>query len=263
MAFTPQLAPVLKGAVAPQGAGAILPADAIDKAVSSLTSIVEYFRAKNIADPTKAFKSRAGNILTPGGAPAAAAALVANDAAFGGITSLDISGMTAAANVLVSSALCPASFTIIETLRATTLKNPQAFFGVNVSGFYVTISGTGTVNVQAAQTGDTAWADNNVVLPAAITSLIWISHDAATKTTRVGKSTGIVSSHVHSVANTPGATSTARPFSYYASAAGTNLNGKVEGALLLNKAYAADGSAEDNNIAALINAWRTAIGAAN
>jgi hypothetical protein len=267
MTFTAQKAPVLAGANAAAGAGSILAADALDVAVANLTTIVDYVRAKNCANPAAAWKTRAGNILTPGNATAA---LIAADANYGGLNSINIAGMTAPATPFTDNIAVPSSFTVAMSLRPVGVP-PQTWYlfssAYSSSGpsgeAQVAMGTTGTIYSASMGSGDTAWGNTTVLTPHDTTCVVWISHNAATKVTSFGTNAAVAATHTDVVAHAGNAATYLLPFSAWGGAVGYNLHGTFEGILLTSKAYQADGSTEDTNFAKALTAWRALIGASN
>lgn len=257
MALIIKKAPILKGA-ASASTDAALPADSVDKAVASLSEVVgvlDYVRAKNIPAINASFKTRAGNICTPG----AGGALVASDPDFAGQRVIDATGMS---NIgFPTDALCPDSFTVILPIRIDTQRATTMLFSVAGSQFAIYLNNLGKVVVDDKfGSGESPFIFTNIAVPISTTVLLWISHDAVTKTSRYGISNAVAESHVHTLGHVSTPASYARFLSQYQPLAGSTPLGQSEGWLLADKAYANDNSDEDNAIAASMTLWRAAIG---
>lgn len=267
MTFIVQKAGVLKGATAPAGAVSVLTADSVDIAVADLQEVVgyelgmvvDYVRAKNIATLSTTFVSRAGNTITPG----PAGAFVGSEATMAGKIVVDMAAMgDASGAAFPSDVVCPASFTLILPLRVTTLRAVNHLFAVTGSKFSIYLNNLGKVVVDDKYgEGEAVKIMTDIACPVNTTRLLWVSHDAPSKTTRYGITNAVKESHVHTLGHAPDAASLARFYSFYQAQSASIPIAFAEGWLLLNKAYAADASEADTAIARVLSAWSGFIGA--
>lgn len=258
----PDIAEVRRGAVARAGAPMLIyTTDAVDLAVAAYDQVVPngilaYSRAKDHGGvlPTS-FKERMANTILPG----AGGAITVANASFGGKDTYNMTGMSAV-GFPSSTVLCPASFTFILPFRMDALRNNNCIFSVASSQFVAYINGLNKLTVDDKfGAGEAAFSFANS-LSINTTYLLWISHDAVSKTTRYGISNAIAESHVHTLGHVPDAASFARFVSWYTSLANTTINGNVAGWALLSGAYSAADTDADRAIAAVLTAWRPQIG---
>jgi len=258
----PDIAEIRKGAIAQSGAPTLLHETTdLDRALYRFDQvvpggIVAYSRAidRNDALPAS-FKDRMAGSIVPG-----AGGAIANDNAnFGGKDTYDMTGMNTV-GFPSSATLCPASFTFILPFRMNALRTNNSIFSVTESQFVAYINGLNKLVMDdkfGAGEASFSFANSLVINT---TYLLWISHDAVSKTSRYGITNNVAESHVHTLGHAPGAASFARFASWYTSLANTTINGHVEGWALLSGAYAASGSDADDAIADVLTNWRDLLG---
>lgn len=255
--LTVKYAPILKGA-ASASTESILAADAVDRAVADLADVVgviDYARAKNASSVTSGFTTRAGNACTPG----AGAALVDADADFNG---QDVIDLTAMSNIgFPTDAVCSHSFTVVLPIRVDTQRATTMMFSCAGSQFSAYLNNLGKVVMDDKfGSGEAAFVFANIAVPVNTTTLLWMSHDAPSKTSRYGIANTVAESHIHTLGHVATAASYARFLSQYQPLANSTLLGQAEGWLLVDHAYAASGSDEDDAIATVLTVWRALLG---
>lgn len=207
---------VLPGVTAAAGAPTIS-VDALDVAIAALPNLVAYSRPKRISDVNVSWTDRLGQTVTVAKTGAVKSAV---DADFNSRESVDIAGCVDYPYKLEN--LVPtASFTFLAAVRRASLGGAvNHLFGCS-SGFTCYASNTAGQLAIDADWGDTTPANPDGVLsgPAptvGATELFWLSHDAVTKITRVGKAsitpTGSVT---HADAHAPNSTHRWRPFGFF------------------------------------------------
>jgi hypothetical protein len=253
-----QLAPVIRGAVGPATNPIALTPDAVDTAVSNLTTVADYFRAERFAASAGSLTSRVGALVTVD----PAVTFHASDANFGGDNTFDFSSGSANFG-FATDELLPSDFTFIAPIRLSALKSVSNILGSTsgAGGFACYANGSGAIAVDDKwASGEGATTISGVTLATNTTYVFWISARTSDKTIRIGTSNSVGGSVVRTAAHAGAAGAFARPFSFQNNSTGNMMAGRSSGYLLLNKAYLNDGGTEDTRIAALMTAWRGLLG---
>lgn len=238
--------------------------DTVDKALAPLAvsgDLIAYARAKRLSAAgavNQNFNDRLLNSVTTQGT-------TKTYNATGGINSkrtVSVDGLTGLPPYKLASLQMPASFTYFMVIKPGTLKSGDYLFSCSdiATSFYIATSGDGriTIDDDGAGTGDTSTLVAPIGTLASNTSaLVWVSHDAPSKVTRIGVGTAVGAwSRTHSVAHNPSVGSAPQPLSYVNGSGAFHFAGEWAAWGLLNKAYGA-GGAGDAQWAAAVAAMKT------
>lgn len=222
--------------------------DAVDKALAPLAvsgELISYSRAKRLSATGAVnanYVDRLKNPVTVQGTTK-----TYNPSGINSKPSVSLDGLTGLPPYKLASLQMPASFTFFAVIKPGTLKSGDYLFScsnVNTS-FYIATSSDGRISVDddGAGTGDSS----TLVAPAGTLvsntpALLWVSHDAPSKTTRIGVGTALAGwSRVHAVAHAPAVGSNPQPLSYVNNTGAFHFAGSWATHGLLNVAHGAGG----------------------